>query len=192
MKLSANDHERIRAATSKAETQTNVRFAVVIVPTSDRYAHYPLIWGAAFALMIGAALSFLSPALSIRYAILIELAAFVTFALFFDWRPLRLLLAPKRAKHLHARNLAHREFAARILSPGDHRDGLLFFVSLAERYVEILATRDIHSKVGNAAWNAIVTDFVAAAKNGHIAGGAISATEACSHYLLSPSSFDLT
>jgi putative membrane protein len=183
MKLSEQDRHRIQAATAQAEAQTQARFAAVIMPASDRYALYPLLWGAAAALALGAVLALARPELSIRLGVVIESIAFAGVALVFDSFPLRLLLVPRHAGHEHARNFAHREFAARILSPGDRRDGILFFVSLGERYVEILATRDVHAKVGEAAWNAIVADFTAAAKAGRVADGAIAAIQACAGHL---------
>jgi putative membrane protein len=181
MKLSEQDRLRIHAAVKEAEARTHARFASVVVRACDRYTLYPPLWGAIVALMAGACLALARPELSLRMGVLIAAAAFAAFALIFDWFPLRLLLVPKRAKHEHARNLAHREFAARILAPGG--DGILFFVSLGERYVEILASREVHAKVGDTAWNAIVADFTASAKAGRIADGAIAAIQACAGHL---------
>ena len=183
MKLSADDHTQIHSAIAAAEAKTNARFSAVILPASDRYGLYPLAWGAVFAFMTGAGLALLRPDLPLRHGILIEMTVFIIFALAFDWFSLRLLLVPKRAKHSHARDLAHREFAARILAPHDHRQGVLLFVSLGERYVEILATQDIHAHMGETAWNAIIADFTASARAGRIAGGAVAAIEACAKHL---------
>jgi len=183
MNLSSEDRSRIHAATVKAEAETQARFAAVILPASDRYRHYPLVWGAALALMVGAGLALVEPHMPLRDGILIEGAIFAAFALVFDWFPLRLLLVPKIAKHQKARDFAHHEFATRILSPSDRRDGILLFVSLGERYVEILATRAIHTRVGDAAWDLLVAEFVAAAKADSVADGVVSAVEDCATHL---------
>jgi putative membrane protein len=181
VKLSEQERQRIHAAIAAAELRTQARFASVIVPASDRYMLYPPLLGAMVALMAGACVALARPELSLRMGVLIEAAIFAAFALAFDWFALRVLLVPRRVKHEHASNLAHREFAARILSPGD--DGILFFLSLGEHHVEILATSNVHAKVGEAAWNAIVADFVASAKAGRVADGVISAIEACAEHL---------
>jgi len=104
-------------------------------------------------------------------------------SLILDWLPLRLRLVPRRAKHAHARQLAHREFAARILAAAPHRNGVLFFVSLGERYVEVIADRDIHARVPEGIWDRIVADFIAAVKAGRLADGFIAAIEACAAVL---------
>lgn len=182
-KLSAEDRKRIQAAIADAESKSDAHCAAVVLPASDRYALYPLVWGALAALVIGAALTFFKPSLLFRYGMLIEAAVFIIAAFALDWFPLRLLTVPARVKQDHAHAMAHREFAARILS--NHRNnGILIFVSLAERYVEILASRDVHAKVGEAAWNEIVADFVSTAKAGRIADAVTSAIGACSAHLM--------
>lgn len=179
--MNENDHQRIHAARTAAEAKTHARFAAVIVPASDRYGLYPLVWGAMLALVAGAGLALFLPDLPVRRAILIEAGVLAVFALAFDWFVLRLLLVPGRVKREHAHALAHREFAARILSPS--QDGLLFFVSLGERYVELLATPKVHAAVGEAAWNAIVAEFTATAKAGRVTDGIVAGIEACAGHL---------
>ncbi|MGH7014119.1 MAG: TPM domain-containing protein [Stellaceae bacterium] len=93
------------------------------------------------------------------------------------------MLVPRRVKHARARQLAHLEFAARILAQKEHPHGMLFFVSLGERYVEILADAALHAHVGEGEWQAIVDRFVAAAKAGALADGLIAAIESCAAHL---------
>jgi putative membrane protein len=104
---------------------------------------------------------------------------FIVVSLLFDWWPLRLVLVPRQVRNRHAQALAHREFAARILASAERKGGVLFFVSLGERYAEIIADRETHARVGDAAWNTIVGDYLAAAKQGRIADGILTAISAC-------------
>ena len=60
---------------------------------------------------------------------------------------------------------------------------MLFFVSLGERYVEVIADRDIHARVPAGTWDRIVADFIAAVKAGQSADGFIAAIEACAAVL---------
>ncbi len=60
---------------------------------------------------------------------------------------------------------------------------MLFFVSLGERYVEVIADRDIHARVPEGIWDRIVADFIAAVKAGRLADGFIAAIEACAAVL---------
>ncbi len=119
------------------------------------------------------------PRFDLRAATIIVFAVFLFASLVLEWRPLRMAIVPKRVKHAHARTLAHREFAVRILSHPEHDGGVLFFVSLAERYAEIIADHHLHQAAGQAAWDGIVSDFTRHAARGAFADGIVVAAKAC-------------
>ncbi|HTW34147.1 MAG TPA: hypothetical protein VMD53_05990 [Rhizomicrobium sp.] len=177
--LTQTEQDGIAAAVTAAEARTQARFALVIVPASDRYQLYPILWGAALALVVLCGLALGLPRLDLRAAAIIVLAVFLAASLALEWRPLRMAAVPKRVKHAHARMLAHREFAVRILSHPEHDGGVLFFVSLAERYAEIIADHRLHQAAGQAAWDGIVADFTRQAARGAFADGIVGAANAC-------------
>jgi len=177
--LTQAEHDDIAAAVADAEARTKARFALVVVPASDRYRLYPIVWGAMLALVVLCALALGLPRFDLRLAAIIVLAVFLLASFALEWRPLRMALVPKRSKHDHARNLAHREFAVRILSHPEHGGGVLFFVSLAEHYAEIIADHRLHQAAGQAAWDGIVSDFTRHAARGAFADGIIGAAKAC-------------
>jgi putative membrane protein len=177
--LTQAEHERVAAATAAVERRTSSTFALVIVPESDRYALYPFVWAALLAFIATGVLALVRRALALGTGMAVQAVLFAAFSLLLDWRKLRLMTVPKRVKQAHARQLAHREFAARILANAAHRNGVLFFVSLGERYVEVIADRGIHAEVPAGTWERIVADFVAAVRAGRLADGFVAAAEAC-------------
>lgn len=186
MQLSSEDRSRIHAAVVAAETRVPVHIAVSVVPASDRYALYPLAWGAVATLLAGAIMAIGWSRLPLREAFVIEACVFLFFSLVFDWWPLRLLAVPRHVRRRHAEALAHREFAARILASHERKGGVLFFVSLGEHYAEILADHETHARVGSDAWNRIVANYILSAKRGRIADGIVAALEACAAAVASP------
>lgn len=181
--LSADEKARIHAAIAAAEARTHVHVAVSIVPASDRYLLYPLVWSAVAALAAGGVLAFARPNLALGEGFAAEAIIFVVLSFLLDWWPLRLLLVPRHIRERHAQLLAHREFAARVLASHERKGGVLFFVSLGERYAEILADRDTHARVGAVQWDRIVADYVDSARRGQIADGIVAAVAACSTVL---------
>ncbi|MBU6507380.1 MAG: hypothetical protein KGQ82_07770, partial [Alphaproteobacteria bacterium] len=97
---------------------------------SDRYRLYPVLLAAIVTLVAAGIAAAALPNLPFATGFLGEGAIFVVLSLAFEWLPLRLWLVPRRIKHARARQLAHLEFAARILAQKDHPHGMLFFVSL--------------------------------------------------------------
>ncbi|TAL01517.1 MAG: hypothetical protein EPO08_10120 [Rhodospirillaceae bacterium] len=173
------ENERIRAAIAAVERRTHAHFAFVVTPVSDRYVLFPIVWSAVLALVAGGIVALGWPHFALRMAFGIQAVTFVGLSLICEWLPIRLMLVPKHFKHMRAKHMAHREFAARVLSRKDHRDGILFFVSQAERYVEILASHDVHARVGEDVWQSIINDFVAAVGAGRRTEGFVAGIDAC-------------
>ena len=177
--LSHDEHTRLHTACEAAEKRTKARFELVTVPVSDRYASYPLLYGAAAGLTALGALALFWPEFSLRAGFIAAAAMFAAVSLVFDWLPLRLLLVPKHIKHAHARSLAHHAFAARVLAQTDRKPGIVLFFSLGERYVEVVTDRDVDLKVPQGTWDTVIADFTRAAKEGRVADGLVAAVEAC-------------
>jgi putative membrane protein len=177
--LTTDEQARIHAAKAAVEQRTAAELAVAVVPVSDRYPFVGLAWAAVAALVVAVVVALIAPDIEPVEALAVQVVALVLFALAFDWMPVRLRLVPRHLKNARARQLAHREFAAHIIGGGPHRNRLLLFVSLGERYVEILADRDTHALVPEGTWDRIVAEFLAKVKAGAVADGIIAAIDAC-------------
>jgi putative membrane protein len=182
-RLTADEKKRIEAAVSDAESRTHAHVAVSIIPASDRYVLYPIAWGALAAILTNGVLALIWPRLPLREAFAIQALVFVSLSILLEWRPLRMRLVPPAVRRHRARTLAHREFAARILATSERKGGVLFFVSLAERYAEILADHETQSRVGNAAWEKILGDYISGAQSGPVADAIVAAVRSCAAVL---------
>jgi len=181
--LTHDEQARIHAAKAAVEQRTSAEFAVVVVPASDRYPYVGLVWAAAAALVVALIVALLAPDLELIEALAIQVAALVVSALLFDWMPVRLHLVSRHHKHARARQLAHREHADHLVGGGEHRNRVLLFVSLGERYVEIIADRGTHALVPEGTWDRIVAEFLAKVKAGALADGILTAIDACGKVL---------
>jgi putative membrane protein len=108
---------------------------------------------------------------------------FVLASLAFEWLPLKLLLVPRRIRHERARQMAHRAYAARILAAHERRDGMVFFVALGERYVELVTDDSLDRRIGQQRWNAIVAELTQGAKRGDLSNAIGTAIAACGREL---------
>ncbi len=66
----------------------------------------------------------------------------------------------------------------------EHNNGLLIYLLLADRAVEIVADRGIHSKVGSGGWVSICRKMETAFKQADYEGGVISGIRAVTHHLI--------
>ena len=181
--ISADEKTRIEAAVAEAETRTSAEFALVVAKLSDSYAPYPLLWAGVLALVAGGIGAFLVPALDVRILFAGEASLFVLGGLAFHWLPLRLMLVPAAVKTHHARQLARLEFAALVHDRTVAETGLLLFIALGERHVEILVDRGIARRIPETAWTAVIDNFLRTVKAGRIADGLIAAIRDCTSVL---------
>jgi putative membrane protein len=173
------EHRLIHAAIDDVERTTAADLDLVVTRVSDRYSLYPLVWAAVTGLVLTAIFVLVRPGASGRVAVGFEFAVLITATVIYNLMPVRLRLVPQRVKHAHARQLAHREFAAQYARDGTTRKRILLFVSLGERYVEIIADNQTYAAAEPRVWRQTVAEFVAAVQSGQLAGGILNAIQAC-------------
>lgn len=98
--------------------------------------------------------------------------------------------AVEGALHSNAlwRDQSSRERAVEVFSllrvwDTEHNNGVLIYVLLADRAVEIVADRGIHAKVGEREWQGICRAMEAAFKAGHFREGAVEGIGAATRCL---------
>ncbi|MFC5586808.1 TPM domain-containing protein [Nitratireductor kimnyeongensis] len=175
-RLSDAEHEQIARAIAEAEKKTSGEIYCVLARSSDAYL-YPACLIVALAIFIlGPFLAFLlrhwwisiDP---VHFAVA-QLAAFGAAAgLVAVFERLRVALVPKALKYRRAHANAQNQFLAHNIHVTKGRTGVLIFVSLAERYVEIVADSEIDARVEQTVWNESVALMLEHARRGTLADG---------------------
>lgn len=180
MPFSAEDRARITAAIHAAEKNTSGEFVAVVARASDHYLLLPLLWSAILALLVPGACLLAGASIGWIHLYQIQLLVFIVLAIMLLSVPgLHLRFIPRHVKHAHASRLAQAQFYVQGVQLTPHHSGVLFFVSLAERYVEIVADKGIHEKLGEARWQDIIDGFVAQVSRGKVVDGFVDAISAC-------------
>jgi len=193
-RVSDEDLQRIKDAVALAEKKTSGEIATALTEESSDYAVYEILFAlAGGAVFYFAGLLFYGP---------LSLAA---ENLFWDYKPiyptialgvgfllvtgLLYLLAnipgfdrfivPKRimAREVNRRAVLH--FAEAGLFDTRDRTGILLFVSRREQRVEILADKGISAKVGQEAWDGIMSKLIEGIRVDRFADALIEAVGSC-------------
>jgi putative membrane protein len=166
------ERERIREATSLAESRTLGEIAVMVVDASSHYREAEVLGAvtlgnvAAFLLTI----SFLHG--SLWWYISLTCAFSLLFWLFLrKVPPLKALFTGAARRERAVRDRAVRAFYEKGLYRTKGNTGVLFFISIFERKVWILADRGIHEKITQARLNA----FARTVSGGILQGNAADA-----------------
>jgi putative membrane protein len=156
--VSKNDEMRISAAIEANERKTSGEIVAIIAAESSSYSYVPYLFAALAALLVPLPLIFLTwwP---IQWIYLIQLFVFGAGVTLLWSRPIRLALVPADVKRERAHRRAVEQFLVQNLHTTTGRTGVLIFVSVAERYAEILADHGIHAKVPQGTWDSLVAQL---------------------------------
>jgi putative membrane protein len=186
--ISPQDHARIADAIRAAEKKTDGEIYCVVARQSDGY-----FFPAAFTTAIGMLVASLAIAwaleawwFSIRlpHFVLAQMLAFAcVLALLWLVPGLRIHLVPKRQRYQAAHANAAKQFLARNVHLTAARTGVLIFVSLAERYAEVVADSGIDERVEQHVWDGVVRDLTAHAGDDRLADGFVRAVGAVGEVL---------
>ncbi|RVD56503.1 TPM domain-containing protein [Mesorhizobium sp. M2D.F.Ca.ET.185.01.1.1] len=181
--ISAEDHDRIAETIRSAELKTDGEIYCVVAHSSDGY-----FFPAAFTATLGLFVASLAVAygleglwLTIRlpHFVLAQLLAFVSaLALLWFLPALRIHFVPRRLRYEAAHANAMKQFLARNVHRTSARTGVLVFVSIAERYAEVVADAGINAKVDQHVWDSVVRDLTKHAADDRLADGFVHAIEA--------------
>jgi putative membrane protein len=170
------DHARVTAAIRAAEKTTSGEIYCVLARSSDGY-FYPSAFIVACAMLVVS----LAVALGLEYRwhdvpvstfVAAQISALGVGLIVLAMFPgLRIKLVPKSLRYGKAHGNAARQFLSRNIHTTEARTGVLVFVSLAERYAEIVADAGINAKVPQDEWNRIVADLMAEASAGRLTEG---------------------
>ena len=148
------EKEAIEAATRAAELNTIGEIAVMVVDASSRYREAEVFGG----ITLGNILAFLATVFfldeSIWWYVPLTLAFFVPSWLLFRKIPvLRIHFANPARRELAVQGRALRAFYEKGLYRTVQNTGVLFFISILERKVWVLADRGIYEKITQARLN---------------------------------------
>ena len=182
--LTQQEKVEIADAIAKAETTNSGEIVAVLTKASDGYYYIPLMWAALFALLIPATINLFHIELFYGWQYESQLIAFVCMALLFRWRPIKLWLVPKYVQQQRCHRMAMQQFVEQNIHDTEARTGILFFVSVAEHYVEIIADEGINSVVDKATWENIVQLFTDNVKKSEVKEGFLQAIDECERILI--------
>jgi putative membrane protein len=198
MLFSQDEHARIAAAITQAETRTSGEIFAIVTDKRPRYGKVALAAAAlcAFALPLIAVLLGFDPQTLIPYDggwrsgveqvdllrtieayAALQAAIFLAVLALMRWTPLGLVLAPRGVKRDRVHREALRQFLAKGLHVTAERTGVLLYVSLAEHQAEVIADEGIYAKVAPDIWGEAVAALVDGIKSGRRADGFVRAIE---------------
>jgi putative membrane protein len=172
--LSAADHARLSREIRDAEANTSGEIYVVVAHSADAFRLVPVLWGALFALLLPWVLH-LATNLTTTLILTLQVLAFVGVSALLSIPRLRYRVVPPAL----AEDAAHRAAMAQFMAHGIHltsaRTGVLLYICMMPRRIEVLADSGIHRKVSPEKWEEAVALIASEARAGRLSDGLAAA-----------------
>jgi putative membrane protein len=155
MTLGADEARRLEEAFDAAQARTRAPIMCVLASASSDYAILPLAaCGLATLATPWPLLMFTS--LSAERVFIVQLLVCLVALAIVSVRPLRILSTPKRVRRANAHRAAVVQFSVRGLDHAAERNGVLLYVSLAERYARVIADSGASQVIGAREWQGLI------------------------------------
>lgn len=180
--MTPEEHARVAEAVRRAEENTSGEIFCVLARASDGY-FFPAAFFVTVAVMIvGLVVALLLDHwwLTIRlpeFAALELLGVLAALLVLWAFPALRIHYVPHSVRRRRAHDNAVRQFLARNIHLTDERTGVLLFLSVEERYAEVIADSGINERVDQKDWDRIVGLLVSHAGRDRLADGFCEAVD---------------
>jgi putative membrane protein len=182
MTIPPEEAARIETALRAAQARSTGQIVCVLARASSNYEIMPLIWSALIALAAPWPLLVFTE-LSAERIFAAQLAIFLVALGVLSVPALRLRLTPRAARRANAHRAALEQFVLRGVTHCAERNGILIYVSLAERYARIVADDGVAKVIAQNQWRAIVDGLTGQMKTGAVGDALIGAVAHCGDLL---------
>lgn len=181
--LSQSFIDTLTARTKVVEQTTDAEVMTVLAPASDGYYYIPTLWAALLAMLTPLLLHYLDFWFEWYEVLLVQWLVWLALSLLFQWTPLKMRLIPRAVQRQRAARYARLQFLEQGLHRTTDRLGVLLFISLAERYVEILVDDGVARRIDNVIWQDMVGTFVQRVRKGELEPGLVACLDSIGEQL---------
>lgn len=176
--------EQIKQAIRAAEERSSCEFVAVITQKSGDYRIYAFFFSALVALIVPHLLLWLGDWFTIGFVFRLQIALFVILLIVTHLAKLNNWLTPGGVKKHQAALVAAESFRKFGLHRTASRRAVLFFVSIDEGYVEIIADVGIEAKIPSDTWRPVIEKLRHRLSVKNVGQGYLEAIEACGAILM--------
>lgn len=175
MLLKDNEKEQISKEIKNLEKLSSAELVAVIAKKSSDYKYVSLMISIFFVFLTSFILFFVKEVSTLEL-LQYQLLVFMGINLLFEkFDNLILKILPKSYKHQKASLYAKEQFNNLGLNRTKSKQVLMFFVSLDEKYVHILADSEISKEIPDDFWQQLVYEFTEDVKNENFVNGYLKA-----------------
>lgn len=182
--LSQKEKELISKKIEECESKSSAELVAVISKRSSNYEYSSLLISLIFTFIVSLICIIFIDITNI-FLLQIQILCIVGLKIVFDkFDRLTIYFLPKSYKKEVASEYANKQFYNLGLNRTKTNQAIMFFVSLDEKYVEIISDKTISEKIEDKFWQDIVDEFIINVKANRLSQGYLQAINQCSLELI--------
>ncbi|MBC8415931.1 MAG: TPM domain-containing protein [Candidatus Cloacimonetes bacterium] len=196
--LKKDDLKKISSAVKDAESKTSGEIATAIIKESYNYAVYELLFAVTVGFIYFVVMMFFVGSIENRLQslfwdyhigyllIFYGFSTFLVIALFYflgNISTIDRLIVSKKIKWQKVKERALRQFMESGVYNTKDRTGILIFISILEKRVELLADSGINEKIPQEKWQSIVDNIIKGIKKKNVTSYLIESINECGELL---------
>lgn len=184
MYLNEDEKKLISKEIENLEARSSAELVAVVTKRSASYKYVSSIIALCFVAFISIFLIFFTSISNFTLLQIQTLCIVALFLLFERFENTILFLLPKSYKRDVASIYANKQFENLGLNRTKTNQAIMFFVSLDEKYVEIITDKTISEKINNHYWEVIIDEFINDVKKDELSKGYLKAIKDCNKILI--------
>jgi len=180
--LNSDEKRSIKELIDKIESKSS---AEIVVAVTDYIGNSKLILFLYSLIFTSIAAVLLGTLFGNNYKLVAEFSVVIFLFAFFSllYNPFTYKIIPKSIKRARCDDFALYQFEKLGIDKTSSHKAILIFICQRERFIRIVADKQIDDIVPNDTWQKIVSQFISQAKAGQIAKGVLHVVENCGKIL---------
>jgi len=174
---------KIKKMIGQIESKSDAEVAVVVADNCDRYKYSIFLYAVLSVLIVPFLIKLLGIYLDQIQLFSLMVATFLFVSITLEYSEFKYKIIPKKVKIDRCESVAFTQFEKLGINKTKNHKALLIFVSIKERYIRIVADKNINDKASQDFWNELVVDFSRSVKVQDINSALLSTLKQCGDFL---------
>lgn len=184
MYLNENEKNEISKEIENLEKQSSAELVAVITKQSSSYKFETILVSILFTLFISILILLIDTISPIKMFQWQIMSFIFSYFILYKFETILFRILSKKYKYEKASEYANKQFLNLGLQTTKTKQAIMFFVSIDEKYVEIITDSAIKEKIDNKYWQEIVNIFIEDVKKNQLANGYLKAIKSCNEILI--------
>ena len=182
--INEDTKSKIKNMIGEIESKSDAEVVVVVADNCDRYRYSIFLYAFLATLIV----PFLIRLSSINFdqnetfALMTATFLFVTVSL--EYSEFKYKIIPKKVKIDSCESIAFNQFKKLGINKTANHKAILIFVSIKERYIRVIADKNIDKKIGKEFWKELVQEFAKEVKDSSVDSAMINIVNKCGKVLI--------